>query len=979
LALLRDKHYLIGGVKVKHRAYVYYVEPEIYPEYRKRWVKAVTREDLDDKIQFTTFRVFTIKDGEIINYKEDLDIYTKKFKLGNIIWPFCSTLFAKNFNELVDEIKSRGLYLFDFWGYVPGSDPTRQSWGQYSPPEEAIRYMKEVLGNHFLGLDNGEQDGRYIGGYAPLMCPAYRDLRRQYFNFSRFFEALGDDLYHHLAVLCSLNFGHYFAKEGDSIILGEESGQALPNVNVWFSFLRGASKQYGILLFGNVSVWNRWGYKCYESEGQEKGYEWGPECGTSLSLLKRLLYTEYMYNCEILGFEQSWLTNDNTEKRIKGEKVPFQDDPSKAMLSPVGEIQAKAVEFVEKYGRPGVIYTPIAILMDFFNGWTFPRHLYTSEVYKIWGNLPYRLGDYQVHALFTMLYPGYENSGFFRDERGFLTSTPYGDSFDVIFSDARREIFGIYNKVFVAGEIDLNLEVLDKLLKFVEDGGHLILSVNQLPKDKSLLRLFEIDSIVDSVTTAKEAIYKGNRYLEKPFEVKDVKLLKDADIIATAEGLPLIVRITKGKGKIDIICTPFGINSEAEKEIVIDNSPEKEIPLVYDFLNVIKAYLNDLWNEELIIDLDNRNLQYCVDLLEDGKVMTLSVTNNTDETQSFNIKAKAGEIEKIEELVIEGPPPSTKGYYPRNAKINHKAKEEGYDYSIESREIRIFRIRLKDTDIEKKPQLVFQDKSKNRALSLRNISSLKEEILFRPTFDQFFDGIKIDAGYLIDKDIESLKYEAEFIKRQRINLILDFSPLLNFYPDLTLLDNIPSRYEETRDTIEKAFKKAQIMGIKDVLFSFHRNAENWVTIEEAESSFKKNFKELAEIASKYEITMYLQNNPWRRWRKTMRETIEFIKELSVPNLKLALNVAHCIASGEDPKDYVKETEIILLSSPAKDRYGQFYDVHDPVFNSEFAETIKGVFDIVKDSSTVKVCLDGVYKNWDEVYRDIIWLNEGRRL
>ncbi len=963
---------------MKYKAYMYLVEPESYPEYKKRPVKVVTREDLENKIQFTTFRVFTIKDGEIVNYKEDLEIYTKRLKLGNIIWPFCNTLFAKNFKELVDEIKSRGLYLFDFWGYVPGSDPTRQSWGQYRPPEEAIKYMKEALGNHFLGLDNGEQDGRYIGGYAPLMCPSYRDLKRQYFNFSRFFEALGDDLYHHLAVLCSLNFGHYFAKEGDSIILGEESGQALPNVNVWFSFLRGASKQYGILLFGNVSVWNRWGYKCYESEGKDiDGYKFGPESGTSLSLLKRLLYTEYMYNCEILGFEQSWLTNDNTEKRIKGEEVPFQKDSSKAELSPVGEIQAKAVEFVEKYGRPGVLYTPIAIFMDFFNGWTFPRHLYTNEVYKIWGNLPYRSGDYQIHALFNMLYPGYENSGFFRDERGFLTSTPYGDSFDVIFSDAREEVLNIYNKIFIVGEIKLDLETVDKLLKYVEKGGHIILSLDQLTNDKEFLKLFWIDSIEDEIFTVNEASYMGSKYEEKPFSIRKVRFLQEPKIIATAENFPLIVRITKGMGKVDIICAPFGIVSKVKGEIILYNSPEKEIPLVYDFLNVIKAYLNDIFSEEVIVDLDNRDLQYCVALAEEGKVLTLSVSNNTDETQPFNIKVKIGEIEQIEELKIDGPSPDTRGYYPQNVRVTYRDIGEGYDYGIESREVRIFKIKIKDSNIEIKPKLSFQDKSKNRVFSFRNISSLKEEILSRPTFGQYFDSVKIDAGYFIDRDIESLKYEAEFIKRQGIEVIIDFSPLLNFYPDLTLLDNIPSRYEKTKLTLEGVFKKVQFMNVKDVIFSLHRNAENWVSREEAEDMFRRNMSEIAQIASEYGIKIHLQNNPWRRWRKSMKEVLEFVRSLNIKNLIPALNVSHCLALGEDPKKYIKEVEIVLLSTPLEDIYGQFYDVHDPIYKSEFSEKIKGVFDAVKDSENIKVCFDSIYRDWDEVYSDIVWLNEGK--
>lgn len=955
-----------------YRVYLHYVNPEAYPEYKKRWVKAVTREDLDNKIQFTTLRTFTIENGKLINYKEDLDKYTKRFILGNIIWPFCSTLYAKNFKDLVDEIKARELYLFDFWGYVPGSDPTKEFWGQYSPPEENVKYMKEVLGTHFLGLDNGEQDGRYIGGYAPLMCPAYRDLKRQYFNFTNFFEALGDDLYHHLAVLCSLNFGHYFAKEGDTIILGEESAQALPNVNVWFAFLRGASRQYGILLFGNVSVWNRWGYKNYESEGKTAGYEWGPDCGTSLSLLKRLLYTEYMYNCEILGFEQSWLTTDNTEKRIKGERII----PQEEKLSPVGEIQAKAIEFVEKYGRPGVIYTPIGILIDFFNGWTFPRHLYTSEVYKIWGNLPYRLGDYQIHALFNFLFPGYENSGFFRDERGFLTATPYGDSFDVIFSDARKEIFSIYNKIFVAGEIELNLEITEKLLKFVEEGGHLVLSIPQLLTSGEFSKILGIESGGRSYTVSR-AIYKGKEYIEKPFEVISVKIPEEAEILVQAETYPLVVRFNRGKGKIDLICSTFGINSVVNdnEEIRVDNSPEKEIPLIYDFPDVIKAYLDDLFNEELIIDLDNRNLQYCLDLLDNGKIMTLSITNNTRESQSFNIKTRTGKIEKIEELVIEGPSKDTRGYYPRGMEIVTREKKDGYSYVIDPGEIRILRLYLRDTDLKIKPEVTFQDATKNRILSLRNFTSLKEEILSRPTLEQYFEGIKIDATYLINRDIESLRKESEFIKRQKINILLDFSPLLNFYPDITLLDNIPSRYEKSKRVIKNTFIKAQLMGIKDVILSFHRNAENWVSREEAEASFRKNFTEIADIASRYGISIYIQNNPWRRWRKTMKEVLEFVVDLNVLNLKPALNIGHCIAGGEEPKDFINRVEIVLISAPTKDRFGQFYDTHSPIFSSEYKEVIKEALKSIEEKDSIKICLDGIYNNWDEVYRDISWLNK----
>jgi len=50
--------------------------------------------------------------------------------------------------------------------------------------------------------------------------------------------------------------------------------------------------------------------------------------------------------------------------------------------------------------------TPVAVLLDFFAGWTPPRHLYRPELYRVWGNLPYSSADHWTHTVFDLLYPG---------------------------------------------------------------------------------------------------------------------------------------------------------------------------------------------------------------------------------------------------------------------------------------------------------------------------------------------------------------------------------------------------------------------------------------------------------------------------------------------------------------------------------------------------------------------------------------------
>lgn len=247
------------------QAYPYPVRPEKHPLYAKRRVKAVTSDQLGGKIRFIALRWFERDEtGRIININRTLDLYTKTFKLCDVAWPEYTFLFAPNFKEVVDALAERGLYVFDFWGYVPGSGRTADNmWAEYQPPEDVYQYLCEKLGDRFIGFDNGEQDGRYIYGYAPQMCPAYGDRKRQYLNFQRHFQKLGDHMHNYTTVLASLMSLHYFAKDDNVIMLGSETAQALPSTNMWFSFIRGAGKQYGLLWYGNASVFNRWGFKSY--------------------------------------------------------------------------------------------------------------------------------------------------------------------------------------------------------------------------------------------------------------------------------------------------------------------------------------------------------------------------------------------------------------------------------------------------------------------------------------------------------------------------------------------------------------------------------------------------------------------------------------------------------------------------------------------------------------------------------------------
>ena len=105
------------------RVYPGLLEPREHPDYDRRAVKPPSWETFGNRTQFITLRSFPSKDGEIVQYQEEIDRYTRQYKLGDVLWPDFSVLAAKNLGEVADEIQRRKLYLFDLWSYVPGAGP----------------------------------------------------------------------------------------------------------------------------------------------------------------------------------------------------------------------------------------------------------------------------------------------------------------------------------------------------------------------------------------------------------------------------------------------------------------------------------------------------------------------------------------------------------------------------------------------------------------------------------------------------------------------------------------------------------------------------------------------------------------------------------------------------------------------------------------------------------------------------------------
>jgi hypothetical protein len=965
------------------------LNPAAYPDFDRRQIRVPTWDTFDNVTQFTTLRMFSLRDGKLHCFREDLDLYTEHFKLGRLVWPYFTNVRAENFPELVAEIKRRGLYLFDIWGHIPGTAETGGNGiGHVMPPPGMVQWLTRELGDHFLGFDNGEQDGRYFGGYAPQQCPAVQDRFAQYLNFQRFFQTLGDDMGNAMSALVSLCFGHYFLKENNHLLLGAETGQTLPSSQLYYAFIRGAGKQYGVLWFGNTSVYNRWGYKSYEDLGGGESATWGlhsPAQGASLCLLRRLIYSHILYNCAAVGFEQNWIAQDSVQKRIDGIETQLEKDPASARLSPLGGFQAAAVRWVQRYGQPGVMHAPVALLLGCFAGWAPPRHLYADAAYpaffsppghpprprafEVWGAMPYDAGDYLTHGVLSVFYPGYEDASYFHDERGFISPTPYGDIADVLLGDAPPWVLARYGLIVAAGAMGIDLELREKLLEFASNGGELFLTADNA---RQLFPEWQIGAPSRQPAGVAVDWEDGSRDVEThAFSLSEAILPPHARVLARCGDRPAVVSAEIGRGRIMTALSPFGLNDEPQVTSVAPvDLIDQALPSPFVLLAHARRAIAATLARQQAFSVGDQ-LAFIACRQREG-VYTIGVFNNTLAPRPMRIRSHIGPIASIEEL----PPDdasvkSAVGYWPTKFQNNDGGRSD--DQTIGGGDVRLFCVRLAEESITLLPQRQPHARPERRWLSVRGVNGLKESLLARPTFFQHFDGVKLDWQYLRIRDRAQLAREAGWLARQSVRIVVDLSSGVNFYPDLTLLDTLAHRYEQSVAAIDDVLEKMCALGAKDLILSLHRRPENNCDDALSEEMFRKGILSVCRRAAGKDIIVHLQHHP-HKWRPTAHETLEFVRQLAKPNLRFALNVCHALMTDETPAAVARAADgvlgMILLSAPATDVLGQRHDAHRPMHEATIE--LRWI-----DSLEIPTVLDAEYNTWDEVYQDCSLLRERR--
>ena len=877
------------------------------PDYQRRAVKPPSLELFGGRPHFMSMRVLPQS-----GWREQLDATVERDRLGDVVWAAATLLANTNLAEQVAELKRRGYFLFDVWGPVPGTNDGSLAG---TVDRRHLEMFERELGERWLGMDCGEMDGRFVSplyGFAHQREPLYDSSEVAYLDFQHFFEEYFRRIGNKVSALVSHTCGHYFAQQGCLATFGAETAQSLPNAQIYYAFLRGAGKQYGIPWFGNASVFNHWGVKGYPRVVNEKAAKvWAPDRGTSLALLKKLMYAQILYGCNILGFECSWymVLPDGTQK-----------------LSPIGEIQQGAADWSARNGPVGVQHVPVALMFEFMSGWTYPRSHYLKEqVFQNWGSVPWNLGDFFADGVLNEVYPGYEASGFWRDERGFNCDTPFGDSVDCVLSDAPAWMLAQYPVVILANKMRPSAETAATLREYVRQGGHLVYT-------------------------------RGNRDILFP------------------EGFGPC-----GKGRVTEIPSAWGVNEQRQCPLPIVSDYEKPFPSPHPLLPESRRIIREVLRENVLFTTSpepSADGLAIVTACRGKGEYTVAVLNNTWEPRPLKIYSHAGEIASLTELPTPDDVKGKVGYHPNT--MTNLAIGADTPTQIAAGSTRLFRVRLRDTGaVRELPKVSPAPNAAGRALALRVPRSFRDEVLLRPTFFRHWDAVTLDWRYLRERDIAELKRQTNWLKLQGLNVIVDLRSGLNQFPDIRFANKNPEG-TESEAMLDETLEKAAVLGVHDIVISPVRY--DWYM-----DGYKKHqiegIRRFADKAAAKGIVLHMHFSWWRgRYQgySSFGNVKKLVEEIGRPNVKLSPSVADQLwaNNGDTAKTAAEiassDSGIVFVSAPRKDEFGNLVSASEPL--SALPQTVLDKLLPVLRSHKGRIVFDAVYPDKDAEWRDAILMN-----
>ncbi|MCX5661005.1 MAG: hypothetical protein NTW19_15055 [Planctomycetota bacterium] len=342
--------------------------------------------------------------------------------------------------------------------------------------------------------------------------------------------------------------------------VGYESISCLPGLGMRLAFLRGAARQFG----GMTATYRSCGLGDAHQYFSEQNVMASPKfaydnyydmwSGAGMTWYKFDLWHQYFSGSGAFyheqGFDEFWSPAGSATPR-----KPIQ-------LSPKGRLVDEFLKLTREHPDRGAPFTPVAFLLDRAHGWDAnPNHPSHFDLDPEANPAVLARGRHARMLLewFQVAYDSYGprdaqiNTGV---NPTFLPNL-FGDVFDVLVTAPKRtDILDHYPVVVLNGEVTLTEEWGKKLAKYMDEGGTLIASAEQLTgPGVAALQLPQTGATAEEasfqwVPTTKQVVSQRFRY----------QPLKEGEpLIKASNGDVVAAAYKRGKGRLVYLSIPLGL------------------------------------------------------------------------------------------------------------------------------------------------------------------------------------------------------------------------------------------------------------------------------------------------------------------------------------------------------------------------------------------------------------------------------------
>jgi hypothetical protein len=592
----------------------------------------------------------------------------------------------------------------------------------------------------------------------------------------------------------------------------------------------------------------------------------GPACGTSLSLMKRLLYTGMSYDAVYFAFE-SGLEYGPVAGNLTGT------------ISPIGELQAGAKKFFSSATTPdlGVHVPTVALLLDFNGGWRRPCDGEPFEVSSIspprnWGMIPWDLADFAVDHVFETVYPGYRTYGT-SDEGGHLVPTPFGDAVDTLLSDVLPSILARYDTVIAPHRLTTEArETRRKLEGYVQQGGGTLYITASTVLDLGS-KLLDI-SLAEGCEPVQ---YAGQTISLCPLTINNSTTATASKKRMINGKLAAVELLYKGGGVLRIAGVGnYAMAGElnASRSYHCGTKPEEgAASSPYTAVAFAEAMLEETLQQAALFDLGTA-LSWVPRRIE-SKKYSLMVSNNDYAPHPLSIKSLIGPILSIVELEMsqsEKSAPIGQGLLPFG--FDNVTTRQGLGKNTSTQiaglDVRCFIVILSSDSTSvvpaPPPAIVLP-----RLLRLsHDAGRVRTEVLKRPSFRNYYTGVVLDWAYLGERSEESLQREARWWKWQKMQVVVDFTSGTTIFPGpLRMIDDWWYNgtiggpwYTRSMARLTSVLQKMPLVGAKDAILTLHGPGGEGASLPSPQPDpielLKQTFVKLEAVATPLHITLHLR-------------------------------------------------------------------------------------------------------------------------